>query len=341
MAFGQTMEEKPIRSGQAVNEDGTPIVYAWQWIPLAGTNSRDNGKVKGGVRKIRLLPALDTAGQIIVVDDVEQTETETRFLAVWLDVQIEGKPAKRRAMLDWRRPFDNPYWKLVAEKTAKGSPERKAMKQMFALNVVDRSMVLFDENDQPIYANEQNEFILTAKGQFIQGNAPTGKPAPLNQVRILEQSAGQSGGKHFLQQLFDAVKGFEDGDSTVRWPHEFDLTISITGVDIETRRPIRPVANFKRLPDELLFAPRYNLVDWATAWPDEAVIALIEGADFNEVAKDYNLVLYPNLPMVEVPEAAPVEDVKPVSAETKAKVGKSSAKTKKLEDTEHEALFDD
>src|SRR5688572_30304254 len=66
MAFGQTMEEKPIRSGQATNEDGTPIVYSWQWIPLAGTNSRDNGKVKGGVRKIRLLPALDTAGQIIV-----------------------------------------------------------------------------------------------------------------------------------------------------------------------------------------------------------------------------------------------------------------------------------
>lgn len=330
MAFGNSLKEKPAKREYAEGE--APQTFEWQWVPLNGGNRRDK-EVKGGSRKIRMLP--EVANGKIVTDEFgkEVTAGEYRFLEVWMDVMKDGQMKPARIMLDWRKPFNNPYWNLVAQPTEKGSPQRKAQRQKFALNVVDLTPVLQDENGRYVYADENGVYRLSAQGQFV--DTPTGTPTPLRKVRILEQSAGDAGGKHFLQQLFDAVSGLEDGDGEPRQPHEVDLLIKITGIDVETRRSLRPTANFNRLPDDLLFAPRYDLETWTQPWPDEAVIALINGADFNEVVEQFNIQLFPELLAA---ESGPVAEA--VTTETQPlKPIKGAKGTKKL--VEDSALFDD
>lgn len=324
MAFGSTVKEKPAARVYAEGEQ--PQTFEWQWIPLNGGNKKDK-EVKGGSRRIRLLPELDTDGKLVVGDDGKiNTETESRFLEVWLNVMIDGSIKPRRVILDWRNPWDNPYWRLVADPTEKGSPERKAQRQKFAINVVDLTPVITDENDRYVYPDENGVYRLSAQGKFV--DVADGKPAPLRKVRILEQSAGNKGGKHFLQQLISAVAGLEDGNMEQRQPHEVDLLIKIEGIDVDTTRSLRPTANFNPLPDELIYAPRYDLEAWTRPWPDDAVEALINGADFNEVVEQWNITLFPELK----------EAIEPVEeAPTKAKASK---KTKKLVEDEA-ALFDD
>lgn len=328
MAFGNSLKEKPAKREYAEGEQ--PQTFEWQWMPLNGGNKKDK-EVKGGSRKIRLLP--EVANGKVVADEFgkQVTAGESRFLEVWLDVMVDGQMKPRRIILDWRKPFNNPYWNLVAQPTEKGSPQRKAQRQKFAINVVDLTPVLVDENSRYVYADENGTYRLSAQGQFV--DTPEGKPQPLRKVRILEQSAGDAGGKHFLQQLFDAVNGLEDGDGEPRQPHEVDLLIKVTGIDVDTRRSLRPTANFNSLPDELVFADRYDLDTWTQPWPDEAVIALINGADFNEVVEQFNIQLFPELKPV-VNEDAVTGETQPLAA---PKVKKA---TKKLsEDTDK--LFED
>lgn len=330
MAFGQTVKEKPAKTERADGEQAQ--TFEWQWIPLNGGNKKDK-EVKGGSRKIRLLPELDANGNVAIGEDGKPiAATESRFLEVWIDVMVDGQMKPRRIILDWRKPFNNPYWNLIANPTEKGSPQRKAQRQKFAINVVDLTPVIQDENGRYVYPDEEGVYRLSAQGQFV--DVPEGKPQPLRKVRILEQSAGDAGGKHFLQQLIDAVSQLEDGEGEPRQPHEVDLLIKVTGIDVETRRSLRPTANFNALSDELIHAPRYNLDEWTKPWPDEAVIALLNSADFNEVVEQFNIKLFPELVTPNTDEVTPEPTPEPEARPTR---GRRS--TKKTE--EDEALFDD
>jgi hypothetical protein len=316
MAFGSTVTEKTVRK---TNEDGeTTQQFEWQWLPLNGGDKRD-GEVKGGPRKIRLLPELRADGTLNLL----ATETEYRFLEVWMPVMVDGTMKPRRIILDYQNPWKNPYWLLVAEPTEYKSPQRKAQRHKFATNVIDLTPVLTDENGRYVYPDEKGVYRLSAQGKFV--DVVKGTPTPLNKVRILESSAGDKGGRHFLQSLIDSVEDLQDSDMNPRQPHEADLLIKVTGIDIDTRRAVRATSNFAPLPEALLYAPRYDLASWTKPWHDDAVKALIAGADFNEVVEAFNIKLYPELATVEETPVAPV---------TK----RNSKKTAKLED---EALFDD
>lgn len=334
MAFGQTVKEKPERKQADGDQTQT---FEWQWVPLSGGNKKDKvgGEqiLKGGSRKIRLLPAIED-GKIVTDEYGKQvTATESRFLEVWMDVMVGGQALPRRIILDWRKQFDNPYWNLVAQPTEKGSPQRKAQKHKFAINVIDLTPVLTDANGRFVYPNETGQYIVSATGKLT--DEVEGKPQPLRKVRILEQSAGDAGGRHFLQQLIDAVSGLEDGDGEPRQPHEVDLLIKVAGVDVDTRRSLRVTANFNALPDELIFAPRYDLENWTRPWPDEAVTALINMADFNQVVDQFNIPLFPELLVAEdEPEltTAPVVEETPPTRRTRGKAKPTN---------DDEQLFDD
>lgn len=296
MAFGQTLI-KP-QTANKTTADGEPAQqFTWQWIPVNGGNATDN-EPKGGNRRIRLLPELDNEGNLV---KPMEAATETRFLEVWLPVTSEGQQKRGRIILDWRKPWSNPYWELVAKPTEKGSQARTAMRQKFALNVLDRTPVYFTAEGVAVYPDENGAYRLNPQGKIIQFT-PDGKPTPLNQVRILEQTTGDPGGKHFFQLIVDAIAGLEDGDGNTREPYEVDLQISVKGIDKMVRRGVRALSSFSKLDDVFVFAPRYNLEQWLRPWPDEAVIAVINGADFNEVVTTFGLTLYPELKVQEKPE---------------------------------------
>lgn len=326
MAFGQTVKEKSVK--QATDGEQTQV-FEWQWIPLNGSNKRDKlGSeqiYKGGSRKIRLLP------EIVDGKPTNESAAEVRFLEVWMQVMVDGQMKPRRVILDWRKPFNNPYWNRVANPTEKGSPERKAQKQKFAMNVIDLTPVVQDSEGRYVYPNENGQYIVSAQGKLV--DEINDKPQPLRKVRILEQTAGDQGGKHFLQQLINAFADLEDSNGEPRQPHEVDVVIRVTGVDVDTSRSVRPTANFNPLSDDLLLAPRYDLATWAQPWPDEAVNALIDGADFAEVVEQFNIKLWPELETSAMDAAAEAVLSEPV-VETKPK----KAKSKKVED---DNLFDD
>lgn len=297
MPFGATQQQK---AASTTTEESNQI--EWPWIPLNGGH---NNEVKGGIRKIRLLPELDANGQLVQIPATDKTgkvikgklvavtATETRFIEVWYKCKIDGKDASRRFFLDANDPWNNPYWNDVAKPTEKGSPERKAMKQRFAINVFDRTPVIIDTNGYIIYPDENGVHRLSVTGKIV--DAVTGTPAPLNKVRILEQTAGQPNGKHFFQQLMNLLGTVEDSDGNIRDLHEFDVTVKITGADILTNRTANPTANFKPLTDEEIYLPRYNLTEWAKPWPNDAIDDLLGGKDYNDVIAEYKIPQYPEL----------------------------------------------
>lgn len=292
MAFGKSLKETPTKQTAA---DSDQVTYEWQWMPIVGGNQRDKD-VKGGTRKFKLLPEVDLNIGRLVLDDENnmQTASETRFLAVWMNVLVDGTPNQpRRIILDWRKRFKNPYWELVAAETEKGSPERKAMRDLFAINVLDKTPVLTDASGRYVYPDENGVYRLGANGKYVDVLKGTG--TALNKVRILEASAGDAGGKHFLQQLMDAVTGLEDADGEVRQPYEAELVLKVSGIGVDTRRALRATANFSKPTDSVIYMPRYDLETWLKPWPDDAVKALINGADFNDVVEQFSLVLYPEL----------------------------------------------
>lgn len=328
MAFGQSVKDDQAKRA-AKAESGAETTFEWPWIPL-----------NNGVRKVRLLPELDERGELVLVPATDRagkvikgkmvpvTATEVRFTEIWWKFMVDGQEKPRRIFVDWQNPFDNPFWNEIAKPTDKGSDARKAIKQRFAMNVVDKSNIILNKDGYPVYADENNVYFFTAAGK--RGEVVSGTPGLLNRIRVLEGSAGQPNGKHFFQQFVDMIGVTEDGEGAVRDLHEFDIMIKITGQGVETRRTARPAANFAPLPDSLIFAPRYNLVDWAKPWPNDAIHDLLSGKDFNEVVEQYGVKVYPELMAVRHEETDAGD--KPVKAKSK----KVAAK----EESEEEDLFE-
>lgn len=317
MAFGATQE----KAKQATT--GDEVAFEWPWIPLNGGHKTE---LKGGIRKIRLLPELNEHGELVVVPVVDRTgkvvkdkmtpvtATETRFTEIWWKFMVDGQERPRRIFVSSDNPWNNPYWEgcsnfVGAKSTEKGSPERKAMKQRFCINVLDRTPVIINADGYPVYADENGVYCLTAAGRKV--DVLTGTPEPFNKIRILEQTAGQSGGRHFFQQLVDLIGTVEDSDGVIRDLFEFDVIVKITGADINTNRSAKPTANFKSLEESFIFAPRYDLVTWAKPWPNDAIESLLNGRDYNEVVAEFDIQQYPQLTPVArsvTEEETPFED---------------------------------
>lgn len=291
MAFGSTMTAKPTASG-----DGEKKVFEVQWIdPLRGL-------YREGSRRFRILPAVDANGHMLPGDDNRgYVPDETRFAEYWIPVMQGGRQRQQRVMVDWQNPFKNPVWErlyadLPKEVNGKPNPNRKLPKQRFALNVLDKTRVLFDEQGNVVYPNPEGRYFIMKDDKKVELQ---GTPTPLMRVRVLEGSAGRAGGKHMLQQLADLVGVVtrpDDKYEVTLHLHEFDITIKVAGKDTDTRRSFHLGSDFKPLTAEQIALPRYDLDAWAKPWPNEVLDALLDGEDFDEVMKDAGIRLFPTLP---------------------------------------------
>jgi hypothetical protein len=356
MAFGQTrqQEAKPKTETTEEKTEG----FAWPWIPLkAGTEDKKGNptSIKGGLRRLRLLPALDAHGNLIEVPATDRygnvrkgvlttvPETEVRFVEVWWMFMVNGKEQKRNIRIDWqgKQRWDNPLW-AIANETDKGSEERKAFKEHFCMNVVDKSFVVFDDKGYPVYADEKGKFVITALGTRL--DTPVeGDPQPLNQIRILQGTSGRTDppGKHFYQDFVNLINLVEnDDDSKLTYQlHEFDITVNVSGYGKSTSRPVNATNNRKPLPDSLIYAPRYDLATWAKPWPNEAIQDLLDGKDYYEVMKAYDIQQYPQLKAVRT-EEMPFDDSVPAESvvDFKKLAGKKVTKKTAAEE-ESDELF--
>lgn len=315
MAFGSSMTPQKPTSGS----DGEKQVFKSQWMPKVN-----------GTRIFRILPALDNDGQVILTPRLSTTgmpmadhgqatkaakkdgkvlmgpepEEEVAFLAVWWTVLVDGQPTQRRLILDPEKRWSNPLWKYVEKKFEKGTPERSAFKNLCAMNVYDMTPVvefegnLFYPDDKGVYRVQAT----AGNGRLVE-NAVEGDSKPLNEIRILEISTGEMGGKHTFQQLAELANSVEDSDGLIRRLPEFDLKLRTQGSGIKTIYSIRNTSNFKPLPDEVAHLPRYNLRQWLAPWPDAAIEALLNEQDFNEVVEEHGITLFPSLPTATAEEA--------------------------------------
>lgn len=314
MAFGSSMKEQKRTGGSG---DGEKQTYESQWMPKVA-----------GVRPFRLLPAMKD-GEVLLTPRLSSTGAELRegnkkngavlmgpepeeevgFLSAWWEVMIDGSPQKRRLIMDASKDnarFNNPLWDYIQKNFAKGAPERSTIKWLCALNVYDMTPVIhyegniyYPDNSKPPKYRVQ---AYIGNGRLVT-NPVEGEAAPLNKVRILEISTGEPGGKHTFQQLADLASTVEDSDGLIRRLPEFDLKLTTQGEGIKTIYSIRNTANFKPLSEEVIKLPRYNLHEWLKPWPDDAIVALLDGADFNEVVEEYNITLFPSLPTATTEEA--------------------------------------
>jgi hypothetical protein len=195
--------------------------------------------------------------------------------------------------------------------------------------------VIFDDNGYPVYADEKGNYVITALGTRLD-TAVLGEPEPLNQVRVIQGTSGRTDppGKHFFQQFYNLIGTFEDGDGTIRDLWEYDLVIKITGIDTETVRALTPQPNFKPTPEDMVFAPRYDLAAFAKPWPNDAIEDVLNDRDYNEVVAEYGIVTQPQLK----PVRSALDDT--VIAKNATPVKPAKAKKVAVAE-EEESLFDD
>jgi hypothetical protein len=332
MAFGKTL--KPAKKA-SVATDGEVKKFVWQWLDT-----------RNGARKFHMLPELDENGKLVQVEAIDAVgkvikgkyvttpESEVQWLEAWWYVMVDGEKVRRRLILDVDDRWGNPLWKHIKANYEKGSEEWKSLKTRFGVNVLDMTPVVYDEEDRVVYPDVSNAYRMVA-GKKPLVNGIKGEPEPLMQIRILEGSAGEEGGKHMLQQIKDLAGDIEDPDGNRRELHEVTLLLKTTGEGIKTNRGVRPSGDFRPLPEEYMYLPRYDIAKWATPWPYEMIERLIEGEDFNELVEEYHIQLFPELRTA--PEVAP---------EPTLEVTKRGSKTKKVvkePDTteEDDALFEE
>lgn len=292
MAFGKSLKDKKAAS---TNSGGEKTEFGvWPWMNTGN-----------GIRKFRILPELlngevvkeqilDAVGKPVKGKFTTIPETEIRWLEAWWSVMVDGKTGKRRFMLDINNRWKNPLWKYIEANYEKGSEERRAVKQRFGVNVFDQTPVVFDSSGNVVYSDIKDAFVVNAMNKALE--APViGDPKPLNQVRILEGSAGDPDGKHLLQQIADAADGLQDNDGVYRNLSEVTLLLKTTGAGIKTNRAVRPSNDYSKLPDEVVVSPRYDIAAWIKPWPDDMIQRAIELEDFNELVEEYGIQLFPQL----------------------------------------------
>jgi len=201
MAFGKKMEKLAQKAKAGTGADGEQKIYISQWMPAG------NGR-----RTFRYLPVVEN-GAIKLSDRINPSTgnplregnkksgavlqgpveiEETPFIGVWMTVQVNGADAQRRIIIDVNRQWDNPYWKW-AEPFGKGSAERKAQKVMFAMNVLDLSPVVYNDDGKLFYQDERGQFTLkadSASGHLITDKSQLPRQTiedakPLGEIRIL------------------------------------------------------------------------------------------------------------------------------------------------------------
>lgn len=302
MAFGSKLKEKVNASGSGEGQTFESYLV-------------DNHE---GVRIFRILPALSEDGKIL-----DEPVEEYVWREYWAKGIRDGTEVTVRVVLDWRNPFSDPLWKHISERFEKGSKERKGFRTRFAINVLDKTPVLYTDDGQVVYPDGKGNYTRIASTSNKELPKPlTGDAKPLNKVRLLVGSSGAEGGNHDLQKLLDTVNDVDNPNTGEKAkPHHFDLKWKITGKEFnDIRRNFHLTANYTTLAPAFALLPRYDLESWVRPWPHDAISELLEGRDLNELIEEYRIELYPKL--MEAPTQEDVDFTDPNAYEKAVTKGK-------------------
>jgi hypothetical protein len=243
--------------------------------------------LKEGNRTFRFLPDVSNPGQPIQGEIV---------LSVWIPVKLNGVATERRVFLN------NETRRLINDRDNRLFPDEKdksrlgpKIKRRFLMNVYDRTRVVKMEDGTIIYPTLQNEYWKKEGERAVQ--LPKTNAVENGSIMVLEGSVSVGSSKGLLNQIDDLSNTlYNEDDSTKLIPiTDIDVVLAIRGTGWETTYSVRPGLNREPLPKQALALPLYDLKTFSTPWDSKAVEALLDGADYADTFKQYNLQMMPQL----------------------------------------------
>lgn len=210
----------------------------------------------------------------------------------WFEVNVNGKRSGRPFIVavfkdgEWQgwngiNPYINPI-NAYAQTLSEEAQKKLWMATRFYINVLDRTPVIIQ--DGVVHYPDK------AEKYDVRGN-----PEPHNKVLVMEGSDGKDDGKHLRQGIEDALVGarnYKTGER-IESLNDTDLRMMIIGSGTDTKRPVSLGFDQEPLPEELMNIPLWDIQSWAVPWNYDALEELVNGADYNDVVKRYNVQLFP------------------------------------------------
>lgn len=208
-------------------------------------------------------------------------------LSLWM-------PVKRADVMQERRIFiDDASRKLIPEAL------KEKIKRRFFLNVYDRTRVIKLEDGTILYPNLHNAYFqknsMTQKTEQVSGL----QPKPNNSVMVLEGSVSLSatstrGG--LLNEIDALSRTIYNDDGTTLIPiTSVDIEMVTRGTGLATARSVHPGMNREPFPVEPSTLQVYDLANYTRPYPAQAIQALLNGADYGDIIKEYNIPMMPQL----------------------------------------------
>jgi hypothetical protein len=243
-----------------------------------GSNS-GNGKnpfidVREGKRVIRFLPDPQNANEPLLGQTV---------LSVWMTVKKGEADVQRRIFVDY------------AARSVLPKQYNDAIRRRFFMNVLDKSLVIKQEDGGLIYANNQNQFLISQNGELIA--VTDRKPERNMQVMVLEGSVSSGQGRNgLLNEVEELSKSAFDEETNELIPiTKVDIEIVTRGKGLNTNRAVYLGANRDPIPAAALKQPMYDVESFAKPFPVDAIKELLKGKDYMEVLKAFNISAMPRL----------------------------------------------
>lgn len=243
-----------------------------------GSNS-GNGKnpfidVREGKRVIRFLPDPQNPNEPLLGQTV---------LSVWMTVKKGEADVQRRIFVDY------------AARSVLPKQYNEAIRRRFFMNVLDKSLVIKQEDGGLIYANNQNQFLVTQNGEVI--TVTDRKPERNMQIMVLEGSVSSGQGRNgLLNEVEELSKSAFDDETNELIPiTKVDIEIVTRGKGLNTNRAVYLGANRDPIPATVLSQPMYDIESFAKPFPVDAIKELLKGKDYSEVLKSFNIMAMPKL----------------------------------------------
>lgn len=242
-------------------------------------------------------------------DTDDREETEVIAKEIGLKVKVRGQEAYRSCLVRPDNPHDSAIWEQIntikANEELSETDSKELQKKLrgglsryvFYLNV-------FVYNDDG-----------TGKVQVLKGGWEEVREDDSGNLSFWRfGKPNEYGGKTEYGMLRKKLKaGAQVQDpkkplkrTAITDPDQLTFTRTISGTGLG--KSYEYTVGLGELPDGAEDMPRYDLVTWAGdrgngIWPNEAISELMNGADFYETREKYNVVLYPELEVLETVQA--------------------------------------
>ena len=208
-------------------------------------------------------------------------------LSLWM-------PVKRSEVMQERRIFiDDSMRKLIPEAL------KEKIKRRFFLNVYDRTRVIKLDDGTIVYPNLQNVYMHKDSATQQMKQITGVQPKPNNTVMVLEGSVSlrtTSARGGLLNEIDDLSRTIYNEDGTSLIPiTSVDIEMVTRGTGLATSRSVHPGMNREPFPVDSATLQVYDLASYTRPYPADAINDLLNGVDYNDVVKTYNIPMMPQL----------------------------------------------